>query len=55
LYSLLGAIQFVPSLRSRKVGWHRRAGRLLIPSGLVAALSGLWMAQFYPWPQYDGV
>jgi len=55
LYALLGAIQFVPSLRNRKVGWHRNAGRLLIPSGLVAALSGLWMAQFYPWPQYDGV
>lgn len=55
LYSLLGAIQFVPSLRNRKVGWHRRVGRLLIPSGLIAALSGLWMTQFYPWPQYDGV
>lgn len=54
LYAMLGAIQFVPSLRSRKVGWHRKAGRLLIPSGLVAALSGLWMTQFYPWPQYDG-
>ena len=55
LYALLGAIQFVPSLRNRKVGWHRRAGWLLIPSGLVAALSGLWMTQFYPWPQYDGI
>lgn len=55
LYSLLGAIQFVPSLRNRKVGWHRNAGRLLIPSGLVATLSGLWMTQFYPWPQYDGI
>jgi putative Mn2+ efflux pump MntP len=55
LYSMLGAIQFVPSLRNRKVGWHRNAGRLLIPSGLVAALSGLWMTQFYPWPEYDGI
>jgi uncharacterized membrane protein len=55
LYSMLGAIQFVPSLRNKKVGWHRNAGRLLVPSGLVAALSGLWMTQFYPWPQFDGI
>ncbi len=55
LYALLGAIQFVPSLRNKKVGWHRRAGRLLVPSGLVAALSGLWMTQFYPWPEFDGI
>ncbi len=55
LYALLGALQFVPSLRRRKVGWHRNVGRLLIPSGLVAALSGLWMTQFYPWPEFDGI
>jgi uncharacterized membrane protein len=55
LYSLLGAIQFVPSLRNKKAGWHRSAGRLLIPSGLVAALSGIWMTQFYPWPEFDGI
>ena len=55
LYSMLGAIQFVPSLRNKKVGWHRNAGRLLVPSGLIAALSGLWMTQFYPWPEFDGI
>jgi hypothetical protein len=55
LYSMLGAIQFVPSLRNKKVGWHRNAGRLLVPSGLVAVLSGLWMTQFYPWPEFDGI
>jgi hypothetical protein len=46
VYSLLGAFQFVPSLR----GWHRIAGRVLIPAGLLAALSGLWMSVFYPLP-----
>jgi uncharacterized membrane protein len=55
LYSMFGAIQFVPSLRNKKVGWHRNAGRFLVPSGLVAALSGLWMTQFYPWPEFDGI
>lgn len=55
LYAILGAFQFVPSLRQRRHRWHRIVGRLLIPCGLVAALSGLWMTQFYPWPKGDGV
>ena len=54
LYSVLGAFQFAPGFRRRRPGWHRAAGRLLIPSGLIAALSGLWMTHFYPWPEYDG-
>lgn len=53
LFSILGAFQFVPSLRRRRHGWHRAAGKILIPSGLIAALSGLWMAQFYSVPAYD--
>ncbi|HEU4322719.1 MAG TPA: DUF2306 domain-containing protein [Roseiflexaceae bacterium] len=54
LYSLLGAFQFVPSLRHRRRGWHRAAGRIAIPSGLLAALSGLWMTLFGRLPAYDG-
>ncbi len=54
LYSLLGAFQFSPGFRRRHPGWHRTAGRLLVPAGLVAALSGLWMSHFYPWPNGDG-
>ena len=54
VYSMLGAFQFSRSFRRRRPGWHRAAGRILIPCGLVAALSGLWMARFYPWPQDDG-
>lgn len=49
VYSLLGAFQFVPALRGRR-GWHRIAGVILIPAGLLAALSGLWMSAFYPLP-----
>ena len=55
IYSLLGSLQFSPGFRRRQRGWHRAAGRILIPCGIVAALSGLWMAHFYPWPQGDGV
>jgi uncharacterized membrane protein len=54
LYSLLGALQFSPAFRRRRRGWHRVAGRILIPAGALVALSGLWMAHFYPWPQGDG-
>ncbi len=53
-YSMLGAFQFSPSFRRRRRAWHRAAGKILIPCGLLAALSGLWMAQFYPSPPGDG-
>lgn len=54
LYAILGAFQFAPSFRRRRPGWHRTSGRLLVPSGLIAALSGLWMTLFYALPDYDG-
>jgi uncharacterized membrane protein len=54
VYSLLGAFQFSRGLRRSRPGWHRIAGRVLIPSGFLAALTGLWMTHFYPWPPYDG-
>lgn len=54
VYAVLGAFQFAPGFSRRRPGWHRASGRLLVPSGLVAAISGLWMTQFYPWPEYDG-
>lgn len=49
VYALVGALQFVPALRGRR-GWHRVAGLILIPAGLVAALSGVWMASFSAFP-----
>jgi uncharacterized membrane protein len=52
-YALLGAFQFAAGFRRRRPGWHRAAGRLLVPCGLVVALSALWMTLFYPRP--DGV
>ena len=54
VFSLLGAFQFVPALRRRRARWHRMAGRILIPAGLLTALSGMWMAAFYPHPAGDG-
>lgn len=54
VYSILGAWQFAPGFRRRHRAWHRAAGKVLAPCGLIAALSGLWMAHFYPWPAGDG-
>jgi uncharacterized membrane protein len=54
-YSIIGAFQFAPALRRGRNSWHRRAGWALVVLGLVAALSGLWMARFYAWPEGDGV
>ena len=48
VYCVLGAFQFAPGFRRRRPGWHRAAGRILVPRGLAAALSGMWMAVFYP-------
>lgn len=54
VYSILGAFQFSRGLRRWKLKWHRMIGLVLVPSGLIAALSGLWMSQFYALPAIDG-
>lgn len=46
-YCVLGAFQFSPGIRRNHPRRHRLAGRLLVPTGLVAALSGIWMASAY--------
>lgn len=53
VYSMLGAFQFVPSLRRWR--WHRLSGRVLAPAGLGVALTGLWMTAFYDLPARDTV
>lgn len=51
VYAVLGALQFVPRLR--RGAWHRVAGVVLVPAGLVTALTGLWMTAFYDLPEKD--
>ncbi|TMC09614.1 MAG: DUF2306 domain-containing protein [Chloroflexi bacterium] len=53
VFCFLGAFQFVPSLRRRRPRWHRLAGRLLVPSGVAAALAGIWMTLFSELPAGD--
>lgn len=52
VFLILGALQFVPSLRRRR--WHRMAGRIVAPAGLLSALSALWMTLFYAIPAPSG-
>jgi uncharacterized membrane protein len=52
-FCVLGAFQFMPSFRRRRPQWHRWSGRVLVPAGLAAALSGMWMAAFADLPVYD--
>ena len=47
LFCVLGAFQFLRGPR------HRVMGRLIVPCGVVAALSGVWMALVYPLPDHD--
>jgi uncharacterized membrane protein YozB (DUF420 family) len=55
VFSVLGALQFAPRFRRRRRGWHRVVGRILVPSGLLAALTGLWLTLFLPPAAVDGV
>ncbi|MFO0600380.1 MAG: DUF2306 domain-containing protein [Myxococcaceae bacterium] len=44
LFGLIGAFQFSDELRRRAPRWHRVAGRVLAVAGLIAGVTGLWMA-----------
>ncbi|MCK8607928.1 DUF2306 domain-containing protein [Agromyces sp. C10] len=52
VFLVLGALQFAPALRRRR--WHRYAGRILVPAGVLSALSGMWMAVAYDLPEPSG-
>ena len=48
VFVVAGAFQFAPGFRQRHPGWHRTAGRVLVPCGLIVAISALWMTLSYP-------
>lgn len=54
VFALLGAFQFSDGIRQGFPRWHRNAGRVLVPAGLVMALSGLWLTLRMPPAPYDG-
>lgn len=48
LFTVLGAFQVIPGFGLRNLKRHRIAGRILIPAGLVASLTGVWMTEYHP-------
>jgi cytochrome bd-type quinol oxidase subunit 2 len=53
LYAVLGALQFSRRIRRDHHAWHRRAGVVLVPTGVLVATSGLWMTAAYDVPAGD--
>jgi hypothetical protein len=54
LFATLGAFQFSSRLRRARTRWHGRAGRILVPAGLLSAGSGGWLTAVYPLGEHDG-
>ena len=50
VFCLLGAIQFLPSIRRKHPAAHRSLGRIVAVAGCLSAGSGLWMTHFYSFP-----
>lgn len=50
VFCLLGAFQFVPSIRRKHLNWHRTLGKWIAAAGCISALTGLWMAVVFDFP-----
>jgi len=50
VFCLVGAVQFLPSLRRHRPALHRTIGRIVAAAGCVSALTGLWMTVAYAFP-----
>ena len=50
VFCLVGAVQFLPSLRRYRPALHRTLGRIVAATGCVSALTGLWMTVAYVFP-----
>jgi len=47
-YCIVGAFQFSDGIRRRWPKWHRRMGTVVAAMGLLVAMTGLWLALFFP-------
>ena len=50
LFLILGALQFLPTIRQRHPVAHRTLGRAVAVAGCLSAGSGLWMTHVYSFP-----
>jgi hypothetical protein len=51
LFCIVGAVQFLPSIRRQRPAAHRVIGRVIAAAGCMSALTGLWMTHFYVFPE----
>ena len=51
LFCVLGALQFLPSIRRTRPATHRSIGRITMVAGCLSAASGVWMTHVYAFPQ----
>lgn len=51
LFCVVGAVQFLPSMRRQRPAAHRLIGRVIAVAGCMSALTGLWMTHFYVFPE----
>ncbi len=50
VFCLVGAVQFLPSIRRHHRGLHRVLGRCIAFAGCIAAATGVWMTHMYSFP-----
>ena len=50
LFCIVGAVQFLPSVRRHCPAMHRAVGRTIAVAGCASALTGLWMTHSYAFP-----
>ncbi len=51
VFCILGALQFLPSVRRYHLGLHRMMGRVVAVAGCMSAMTGLWMTHFFAFPE----
>ena len=51
LFCVLGALQFLPSIRRHFPAVHRMAGRTVAIAGCISASTGLWMTIHFPFSE----
>lgn len=51
LFCIIGALQFLPSIRRHYPAAHRAFGRTVAIAGCISAASGMWMTLSYSFPE----
>lgn len=50
VFCIVGAVQFLPSIRRNYAGAHRIIGRAVAAAGCLSAATGLWMTHYFNFP-----